>query len=117
LSSQPLSQIPIDLLALHFIGPPAIKFLRPHRRFRKLIERWWSYSVTQLRLGSYFFGPAIDSKEGGTQIDAEVDTPLRLLLDKAARMIAKVSSKDVMRGTGGLARVPNSDTLTLPSKK
>lgn len=110
--SEPLSQIPIDLLALHFIGPPAIKFLRPHRRFRKLIEKWWSYSVVQLRLGNYFFASGADAP-----IDAEVDTPVRLALDKTTRFLAKFTAKDAMRGFGGMVRVPNSDTLMLPSKK
>ncbi|KAL7409311.1 hypothetical protein BDY24DRAFT_223553 [Mrakia frigida] len=113
--SQPISQIPIDLLILHFVAPPAIKILRPHRRFRKVLEKWWSLSVDALRLSSYFFGPPVTEADFTTE--AEADTPVRLALDKVVAFLGRYTAKDTMRGVGGLVRVPNSDTLAMTANR
>lgn len=92
-----------------------MKVLRPHRRFRKIIEKWWSFSIDQLRLGSYFFDKPVTALNFTTE--SEIDTAVRLALDKVVRFIAKFTKKDVMQGEGGLVRVPNSDTLTLTANQ
>lgn len=113
----PLSQIPIDLLALHFVLPLGLSYLRPDRRIRKYLFGAWSATVRELRLGAYFFGPpggialGIDPSDS----DAERDTPLRLWIDWLVELVP--SGKDVMRGRSGLVRVPNVDQLAIIPKR
>jgi hypothetical protein len=56
LHSEPLSEIPVDLLFLHLIVPPTVKRLTISGWMRARLEEWWKYTARQLRLSSFMFG-------------------------------------------------------------
>lgn len=127
---KPISQIPIDLLFLHF-APHLIMRFRPDKKLRRSLLSWWSeyqvlcrdlsrlfcadpkcssaVSLRALRLSSYFFGPNLTGSSHRTT-SAEHDSPLRLYLDK---IVAYIALSDVMRGQAGIVRVPASDSLSI----
>lgn len=54
--SEPLSDIPVDLLFLHVVVPPTLHHLRPRKLIRKVADWYWRWAARQLRLTSYMFG-------------------------------------------------------------
>ncbi|KAG8692681.1 hypothetical protein FRC09_011037 [Ceratobasidium sp. 395] len=54
--SEPLSEIPVDLLFLHLVVPPTVKRLTVGGWVKARLEEWWKYTARQLRLSSFMFG-------------------------------------------------------------
>ncbi|WWC91366.1 uncharacterized protein L201_006309 [Kwoniella dendrophila CBS 6074] len=48
----PLTSIPFDLLFLHLVVPPTIKYIRPRHRARKLLNIWWKSTISLFRLNT-----------------------------------------------------------------
>lgn len=60
---EPLSNIPIDLLFLHFVLPYTMKYFRPKKLLKNSVTRVWKFLAHRLRLTSYFFGGRYPSEE------------------------------------------------------
>lgn len=54
--SEPLSNVPIDLLFLHLVLPQTMHHFRPKRAVRNWATRIWKFFARWFRLTSYFFG-------------------------------------------------------------
>ncbi|KAI8343850.1 hypothetical protein BD560DRAFT_411937 [Blakeslea trispora] len=62
--SNPIMPIPIDLLIIQFLLPPAMKYLVPREFSKKSVTTWWHIVSRHLRLSSYMFGGRYPREEG-----------------------------------------------------
>lgn len=99
--SDPLSEIPVDLLFIHLILPPTLHYFRPKKPIRKLMTMWWRWTAHQLRLTSYMFG---DRNE------AEEFTPNRTWLYWLSKNI-NPTEPPAPCADGGFCRVPAGDNI------
>jgi E3 ubiquitin-protein ligase MARCH6 len=53
---EPISEIPIDLLFVHTIIPPTIRYFQPKDFFFRWFQAYWKFLSRELRLTSYMFG-------------------------------------------------------------
>ncbi|CDZ98172.1 Protein involved in mRNA turnover and stability [Phaffia rhodozyma] len=106
--TQPLSQIPVDLLFMLICLPTWTRKIAPQRRITASLFAWWTFSIKALRLQSYFFGPPLTTI--GADVDDQIDTRERRWLDSIA---LRMGGEDFQKGAGGLARVPHSDQLSI----
>ncbi|KAJ8095074.1 hypothetical protein PM082_010293 [Marasmius tenuissimus] len=60
---EPLSNVPIDLLFLHFVLPYTMVYFRPRKALKKIATVVWKYLAARLRLTSYFFGGRYGAEE------------------------------------------------------
>lgn len=97
--SEPLSNVPIDLLFLHLVLPYTMHYFRPKRAIKHVATIVWKYLSRKLRLTSYFFG---DNRL------EEQYTP-RLWFGANIRDPELISRRD-----GTFRRVPATDNLALP---
>lgn len=54
--SEPLSDVPVDLLFLHFVLPYTMHYFRPKKVVNQIVLIVWKQLAKQLRLTSYMFG-------------------------------------------------------------
>jgi E3 ubiquitin-protein ligase MARCH6 len=104
-NSEPLSNIPLDLLFLHIVAPPTLHHFRPRKFVRKVTDFYWRWAARQLRLTSYMFGgehPAetqfVSTKNWLSSFWRETATPAKLEF------------------RGGYRRVPAEDNIALPKE-
>ncbi|KAH7105992.1 hypothetical protein BKA62DRAFT_688555 [Auriculariales sp. MPI-PUGE-AT-0066] len=101
---EPVSEIPIDLLFVHFVLPMTFKSLRIKQNGHKAIKKWWAYTAYQLRLSSYMYGE---------RYPVEEFTPAKwdwhMLIPGHV-----VEIPDDVQRDGGFLRVPANDTVPLP---
>lgn len=88
--------------------PSVVRYLAPQRPITAVLFTWWTSGIKALRLQSYFFGPPITLI--GADVEDQKDTTERVWLDAIA---VRMGGKDFQKGTGGLARVPHSDQLSI----
>lgn len=125
----PLSDVPVDLLALHLVLPALADRYAPHAVLQCALVRWLAQAVRTLRLSSYFFQTQTPSTQtaaaGQEQAQApthaerdRADSRAQRVLDIVVRSMGGVlGSSDFMQGAGGWARVPSKDHLSiLPSR-
>ncbi|GBE86611.1 hypothetical protein SCP_0904900 [Sparassis crispa] len=101
---EPLSNVPIDLLFLHFALPYTMHYFRPKKVLREFGIYLWKYLSRQLRLTSYMFGDRYPSEEF---------TPnhwsWRMLV-----MTSEIQMDDAEAvHDGSFWRVPNSDNVVI----
>ncbi|KIO34092.1 hypothetical protein M407DRAFT_3567 [Tulasnella calospora MUT 4182] len=99
--SEPLSELPFDLIFLHIVAPVTLTRLRPKRVLRYLLDKWWRMASRQLRLSSFMFGKRYPEEE-------QYDTRSWL-----ARLRPNPAPSHEFRGC--LARAPATDALALSS--
>ncbi|KAJ3091188.1 hypothetical protein HK102_001375 [Quaeritorhiza haematococci] len=73
-SNEPISDFPIDLLMFHFVVPWIVRWLRPKRVFRSLLEKWFRWSAHKLRLTHFLFGAVRKDEETDDEEDDEMDS-------------------------------------------
>ena len=102
--SEPLSDVPIDLLFLHFILPYTMHYFRPKKALTKVVVFGWKWLAMQLRLTSYMFG--------GRHPLEEI-TPIYSSW-KSFAISAFGSDPPEFTHDGTFRRVPASDNVALP---
>ena len=102
--SEPLSDVPIDLLFLHILLPYTLRFFRPRKVIRKAAVVIWKYLCVRLRLTSYMFG--------GRHPEEERDIRFTSWLRFGSPGGKPVDGE--MRFNGSYRRVPNSDNVAVP---
>ncbi|KAI9486072.1 MAG: hypothetical protein EXX96DRAFT_547588 [Benjaminiella poitrasii] len=60
----PISSLPIDLLAVQFLLPPIMDYIKPRELFKKNVIAWWHIVSRYLRLSSFMFGGRYSEEEG-----------------------------------------------------
>lgn len=103
-NSEPLSDVPIDLLFLHFILPYTMHYFRPRKALTQIVVLVWKWLSRQLRLTSYMFGERHSSEEL---------TPIYASW-KSFAMGAFGSDAPEGIHDGTFRRVPASDNVALP---
>ena len=102
--SEPLSDVPIDLLFLHVLLPYTLRFFRPRKFVRKTSVKIWKYLCAQLCLTSYMFG--------GRQPEEELG------VSHSSRWALRSPGDEVVEGAqhfhGSYRRVPNNDNVAVP---
>lgn len=102
--SIPISSLPIDLLAIHFLLAPLMSYIVPREFSKKNVITWWHIVSRQLRLSSFMFGGRYPEEEG----HYIHSTWLSWLLGRQRR------HNDVdFRRDGRLVRVPAYDNVPL----
>jgi len=120
--SQPISDLPVDLLLFHLVVPLTFYWLDPTDRFKALFVDWWRKLSQLMRLSSFMYGrngerfpeeeghyvyrtwmawllrsrpliPGIDEQGTGTNGEQDADAPVVFVRD------------------GGLYRVPDTDRV------
>ena len=99
--SEPLSDVPIDLLLLHVLLPHTLRFFRPRKFVRQTSIKIWKYLCAQLRLTSYMFG--------GRHPDEEREMARWVLRDSGDNI-----TEDTPNFHGSYRRVPNNDNVAVP---
>ncbi|TFK63266.1 hypothetical protein BDN72DRAFT_964036 [Pluteus cervinus] len=95
---EPLSNVPVDLLFLHFVLPYTVHYFRPKKAVKHLTTMLWRYLAKNLRLTSYFFGERHPDEEYTT-----------------ASWFSAVDLEPTPRvNDGSFRRVPATDNLALP---
>ncbi|KAG7093540.1 hypothetical protein E1B28_007211 [Marasmius oreades] len=100
---EPLSDVPIDLLFLHFALPYTMVYFRPRKGLKKIAGLIWRYLAARFRLTSYFFG----GRHGGEEF-----TPRGWSFN----IFRARTNRDAVLADydGTFRRVPNTDHLALP---
>lgn len=62
-TSEPLSDVPIDLLFLHFVLPYTMHYFRPKKVIFHVVVHAWKQLAKRLRLTSYMFGDRYPMEE------------------------------------------------------
>ena len=96
--SEPLSNVPIDLLFLHLVLPYTMHYFRPKRAIKYSTTIVWKYLSRRLRLTSYFFGESRPEEQC---------TPKKWFS-------ANISDSELDSRDGTFRRVPATDNLALP---
>jgi E3 ubiquitin-protein ligase MARCH6 len=103
--SEPLSEVPIDLLFLQIVLPYTMRYLRPRKIIYRISVRVWKFLTARLRLTSYMFGDRSLKEEYQTRY-------------RTWAAFFRRSAKDVEEVTktrnGTFRRVPASDNIALP---
>ncbi|KAI6124626.1 hypothetical protein EV401DRAFT_1173022 [Pisolithus croceorrhizus] len=100
--SEPLSDVPIDLLFLQIVLPYTMRHLRPRKVLHDTSIYVWRYLASKLRLTSYMFGDRLADQEETVHYRTWIAFFLR-------------STKDaVTERDGTFRRVPASDNIALP---
>lgn len=103
-SSEPISDVPIDLLFLHFILPYTMHYFRPKKMLTHVVVLVWKQLAMRLRLTSYMFGDRNPVEEYTTQHSSLSMFFLNTLGLRDPNVV-----KD-----GSFRRVPASDNVVLP---
>lgn len=116
--SRPITAVPIDLIFLLFVTPYTLKFAKPKRTVRKLVNEWCTLTAHQLRVSSFMLGVRRPEEEG-SQI--RKTWRARLLFKKApvtgVDTDAACDADVVFRKDGGFARVVAADNVKIVQKK
>lgn len=103
--SEPLSDVPVDLLFLQIVLPYTMRYLRPRKVLHKASVQVWKFLAAKLKLTSYMFG----------ERHADEEMTVRYQTWTAAfRRTAKDREGIVMVKDGSFRRVPASDNIALP---
>lgn len=104
-NSEPLSDVPVDLLFLHIVVPPTLHHFRPRKLLRKVTDYYWRWAACQLRLSSYMFG--------GRHREEMYFVSTKEWLSSIWR---KPSAKIEPQFRGSYRRVPAEDNIALPKE-
>ncbi|KAF9188929.1 hypothetical protein BGZ50_001079 [Haplosporangium sp. Z 11] len=124
-SSEPISDLPIDMLLFHLVVPLTFRWLNPSNRFKALFVGWWRKLAQWLRLSSFMYGA-----EGERYPEEEGYTVYRTWKAWLLRYKAPIPGLDAGNENaagsgeeldinapvafvrdGGLYRVPNTDRV------
>ncbi|KAJ3216804.1 hypothetical protein HK099_005707, partial [Clydaea vesicula] len=120
-NSQPISDMPTDLLILHFIVPFLYKLVKPKLRFKFLMERWFKFTANRLRLTEFLLGEKNmeeeDAENNWVDVDdTESDDELPDLIYPNNNAVAKPKASKVREFE--FLRVPNTDRIrVVPGEK
>ncbi|KAF9219715.1 hypothetical protein BS17DRAFT_740159 [Gyrodon lividus] len=103
--SEPLSEVPIDLLFLQIVLPYTMRYLRPRKIIHRVSVRVWKFLAARLRLTSYMFG----ERYGKEEYSRHYRTWAALF-----RRSAKDAEEVIKTRNGTFRRVPASDNIALP---
>lgn len=101
--SEPLSDVPIDLLFLHLVLPYTMHYLRPKKTLTSIVMIAWKQLAKRLRLTSYMFGDRHPMEEL---------TPSQA--SWMSRIMTSIGMHDTNSCAGTFRRVPASDAVALP---
>ncbi|KAH9935970.1 uncharacterized protein BXZ73DRAFT_76777 [Epithele typhae] len=102
LCSEPLSEVPVDLIMLQLVLPYTMDEFHPRATLRKFGTGVWRYLASRLRLSSYMFGGRYPLEEFTPK-----EWNWRFLVDQNA--LAEVEHTM----DGSFLRVPNNDNVAL----
>ena len=103
-NSEPLSDVPVDLLFLQIVLPYTLRYLRPRKVIHKGSVYVWRFLASKLRLTSYMFGERHADEE-------------KIVRYRSWAAFFRRSNKDMEEMTkvsGTFRRVPASDNIALP---
>ena len=101
--SEPLSNVPVDLLFLHLVLPYTMHYFRPKKVVKDVVASVWKFLATRLRLTSYFFGGRHPREEF---------TPKNWRDNFIREVVHVVNEGDIPDGS--FRRVPAVDNVALP---
>jgi E3 ubiquitin-protein ligase MARCH6 len=102
--SEPLSDVPIDLLFLHFVLPYTMHYFRPKKFVFHMVVHAWKHLARYLRLTSYMFGDRYPMEEFTPQHASWTSFVMTVFGIHDPRNIHD----------GSFRRVPASDNVALP---
>lgn len=102
--SEPLSDVPIDLLFLHFVLPYTMHYFRPKKVVFNVVVHAWKQLARHLRLTSYMFGDRYPMEEFTPQHPSWTSFVMTVVGIHDPRNIHD----------GSFRRVPASDNVALP---
>jgi E3 ubiquitin-protein ligase MARCH6 len=108
---QPISSVPIDLLAYYIFVPVVIRVIRPKRLLRRAYVKWARLTARQLRLTSFLFGQRRASEEGH---HVRRTWSTLLLLKRAPTTVSAKTEEEadvVWERDGTFMRVPAVDSV------
>jgi len=101
--SEPLSNVPVDLLFLHLVLPYTMHYFRPKKVVKDVAASVWKFLATRLRLTSYFFGGRHPREEF---------SPKNWRDNFVREAVHVVDEGDIANGS--FRRVPAVDNVALP---
>jgi hypothetical protein len=102
--SDGFTEVPIDLLILHFLLPWISARVAPSKRFTYFLDAWFVYVASHLRISSFLIGGEYPLEEMGDHDDYD-----ELILNK--------SESDPINETDPLLKTKNLRYMRVPNRK